>query len=308
MDLTVIIPVFNTPARYISSALKSIFQQQAASAPNIVFVDDHSTDEETLAALSKIATESRVEVLTNAGMKGPGGARNFGVSKTTTDWLFFLDADDLLVPGAFALFERSAHDNPDAHWISGQFVNWYPDGHYEYLDGKPYSPEPISDCFQLEILHRPVKQFISLTPITQGTYCLRRNLYDRIGGFDESYMVGEDWLMWMKCAREADLYLYAQVVLHQRRGHTSLMSSQIADLRYKVYLDVYRDVRFRAWRKPLRWRIYRLCGKLAENNIQQSKWCDAASMAWLSAKAGRNDFKRWSKALILYLKCIWLRT
>ena len=63
------------------------------------------------------------------GLLGRSQARNLAVADSKADWLFFLDADDLMHPGAFAFFEGALFEDmpPDYDAIWGLIV--------EYKDG-----------------------------------------------------------------------------------------------------------------------------------------------------------------------------
>ena len=99
--LSVIITAYNQPES-IARILTRI-----GSVPwevEIIVVDDHSDAEAQLKTLEVV---SDFHVRTGAGLYeymttngGCGGARNFGVGKTSGDWLWFVDGDDELAPGA----------------------------------------------------------------------------------------------------------------------------------------------------------------------------------------------------------------
>ena len=67
----------------------------------IIIVDDHSTDnsQEILTRLQKQNPE-KTKIFKNPG-KGGNNARNYGFSKSTGEYIQWLDADDFLLPGKF---------------------------------------------------------------------------------------------------------------------------------------------------------------------------------------------------------------
>ena len=91
--VSVIIPSHNH-GRYISNALESVLSQNIPDL-EIIVVDDGSTDD----------TEAVVKLYPNVNYyrqsnAGPSAARNFGLKKSTGDYVVFLDADDWLLPDA----------------------------------------------------------------------------------------------------------------------------------------------------------------------------------------------------------------
>ena len=93
MFVSIIVPCFNA-ALTIGATIESALEQWDVGV-EIIVLDDGSTDR----SLEITRTfEPRVRVLAGAN-QGPSIARNRGIAATTGEWLVFLDADDLLVPG-----------------------------------------------------------------------------------------------------------------------------------------------------------------------------------------------------------------
>ena len=91
-----IIPTFNRSS-LLQRTIKSALMQDPR--PQIIVVDDGSTDD-TQQMLAKFGDQ--IEVFTQPN-RGPGAARNLGVSHATGDYLAFLDSDDLFLPWASKL-------------------------------------------------------------------------------------------------------------------------------------------------------------------------------------------------------------
>jgi glycosyltransferase involved in cell wall biosynthesis len=87
-DVTVVMPAFNR-ADMIGTALDSI-ATQTVSPREVIVVDDASTDD-TVA----IARDRGVTVLTSEVNQGSGPARNRAIRAATTEWIAFLDSDDV---------------------------------------------------------------------------------------------------------------------------------------------------------------------------------------------------------------------
>jgi glycosyltransferase involved in cell wall biosynthesis len=95
--LAIVIPCFNASAT-LGSTIKSAREQRGVT-PELVVVDDGSTDNSIGIART---FEPRLRVLT--GPKGGVSAvRNRGIDETTSEWIVFLDAYDLLVFGTSRL-------------------------------------------------------------------------------------------------------------------------------------------------------------------------------------------------------------
>lgn len=93
--ISVIIPVYNAPAD-ISKCIDSLMSQTLEGI-EIIFVDDHSTDDSI--DRIKAASEGRRADITIKHLQtpkncGPGGARNAGIDNAAGEYLAFVDIDD----------------------------------------------------------------------------------------------------------------------------------------------------------------------------------------------------------------------
>ncbi len=94
--ISIIIPSYNR-ATLIKETLQSVVAQTSPDWECIV-VDDGSTDA-TIAVVSAFAkADSRIHLFQReqAYTSGGNGARQMGLEKATSDWVMFLDSDDLL--------------------------------------------------------------------------------------------------------------------------------------------------------------------------------------------------------------------
>lgn len=91
--VSVIIPCYNQ-GLYIEETLNSVFSQ---TFPNIeiIVIDDGSDDLLTKDKLSQISADSRVKYLSIEN-RGVSASRNFAINISLGDYIFPLDADDLI--------------------------------------------------------------------------------------------------------------------------------------------------------------------------------------------------------------------
>jgi glycosyltransferase involved in cell wall biosynthesis len=96
--VSVVIPCYNVAA-YLRDGLESVLAQEPRPL-EIICVDDHSSDA-TLDILREYETRYRgyITVLTHAPNRGATASRNDGLRIARGDYIQFLDADDLLLPG-----------------------------------------------------------------------------------------------------------------------------------------------------------------------------------------------------------------
>ncbi|MEG3631756.1 bifunctional glycosyltransferase/CDP-glycerol:glycerophosphate glycerophosphotransferase [Streptomyces poriticola] len=110
---SVIVPCFKVQG-FLAECLDSVLQQSYRDI-EVIAVDDCSPDGCGAILGEYAAGDDRVRVVSLPENVGLGRARNAGMAQATGDYLFFLDSDDTLTPGALrATADRLAEaDDPD---------------------------------------------------------------------------------------------------------------------------------------------------------------------------------------------------
>lgn len=112
--LTVVVPAYNVQA-YVARCIESILcQPDATSLIDLIVVVDGATDD-TLSVVQSIARRfvgcMRVVVQDNRGLSA---ARNVGVGLTSTEYVTFLDGDDIWLPDYLSsVLQTIEHNQPD---------------------------------------------------------------------------------------------------------------------------------------------------------------------------------------------------
>ena len=87
--ISIIIPCKNEE-KYISRCIDSLLRQEGASLDMEVIVVDNGSTDNTLELLEKFGSDLTHYVRTDLPISG---LRNFGVEKSTKEWIAFVDAD-----------------------------------------------------------------------------------------------------------------------------------------------------------------------------------------------------------------------
>ena len=202
-SISVVIPA-RDPRGFLEETLASVAAQTRPPTSTIV-VDDGSVDNVVVDAVAQFpaVTLIRQEPL------GCSTARNRGAAATDSDFLLFLDADDLLRPEAIQLLGTALEANPALQMVHGRV--------FEFVDSRYPPPSGVR--------HRDANVAARLP----GSTLLRRSVWNSVGGFNEQLCRGE-WIDWM--SRVVDLGLASadidDVVL-ERRLHTFNKSSPGGD-------------------------------------------------------------------------------
>ena len=108
--ISCVMPVYNAE-KYLSAAVESILSQNYPYF-ELILVDDGSTDSSPALCGEFSRKDDRVKLLSRPN-GGAAAARNAGLAAATGRYLTFVDADDILKPGAFAAIARAAASSPD---------------------------------------------------------------------------------------------------------------------------------------------------------------------------------------------------
>jgi glycosyltransferase involved in cell wall biosynthesis len=191
-SVSVVIPLFNKEAA-IERTIGSVVQQ--SSEPNeLIIVDDGSSDnsravaEQTLLG-SSVKFPWRIIRQENAGVSA---ARNHGADQSRSRFIAFLDADDEWLPKHLAEIERLAVAFPSAAVFSTATLMSDAAGRYVR------EPTGLPERF-FGLLDRPLVRFRKGRGlINSSSIAIRRDAWNRAGGFPRGSHCGEDIFLWLK--------------------------------------------------------------------------------------------------------------
>jgi peptidoglycan/xylan/chitin deacetylase (PgdA/CDA1 family)/glycosyltransferase involved in cell wall biosynthesis/SAM-dependent methyltransferase len=179
-DVAVIIPCYNL-GRTLEGAVHSALFQTRAPA-QIVVIDDGSDDPYTLQVLLRIKGP-RVRVVRQEN-RGVAFARNFGVGITQSEYLVFLDADDLMHKQYLEKATAKLDNDSTLAYFSCAFRAF---GEQEYV----WQPVP---CDLVELLARGGELHVGSM--------WRRSSWLQVGGYDETLPAFEDWDFWISACEK----------------------------------------------------------------------------------------------------------
>jgi CDP-glycerol glycerophosphotransferase len=184
--ISVILPVYAVE-EYLGACLDSILGQAPAGAPGaqgapgleVIAVDDASPDRCGAMLDDRARRDPRLRVVHLSRNGGPGAARNAGLARASGDYVWFVDADDQVAPGALAAImarlERDREpDRPDVLLID--YEELHPGGRTAPSPGRDLLRAAPAGPFTLAA--QP--QLINLT-MTSWSKLIRRGFLDRIG-------------------------------------------------------------------------------------------------------------------------------
>ena len=166
--------------------------------------------DEALDSLRSQGMDDELEIIIQDGDvesdAGQSDALNKGFAKAKGEWLFWLNADDVLLPGALAkvkgVIEGSEGHSDQVDWIAGNQL---------LID----SSRSIVRCSVGNAWHDFLYKH-SVPHVYGPSSFFRRELYHRVGGMDASLDFCMDWDLWIRFAkagaryRRIGKYLWAQ--------------------------------------------------------------------------------------------------
>jgi len=235
----VVIPCFNDGAT-LGDTVESVLQQESCE---LVVVDDGSTDPETLRVCDELRARG-ITVLRQEN-KGLSAARMKGVAATSASYVYPIDSDDMLVPGALTELADALDREPDnvaAAW--GRTVTF---GDMDMLYRRA-----ITTIDAWRVTHSAGLPYAAL---------FRRDALLAVGGW--SLRGGyEDWDLWMALAEHGYDGCHVPAYVLRYRVHGQRMWADAMARHELIYAELRRRHpalfadRWQAWRRSREpWRV-----------------------------------------------------
>ena len=175
VDVSVVVP-FRNGAHELSELLDSLVSQTHGRRWEVITVNNGSTDEAADVA-SGYGGRLPLLVIDACDRASPGYARNAGVRASRGQKLLFVDADDVVAPNYVSAMSQALDSWPfvtsrvDSEQLNPQWVR--------RAHGGPWQEDGIAS-------------FLGFLPGTGSNIGIRRELFERLGGFSEVLQGSED--------------------------------------------------------------------------------------------------------------------
>jgi glycosyltransferase involved in cell wall biosynthesis len=205
-SIDVVIPVFNRAAELVR-ALDSLASQSDGNFGVIVCDDGSSEDIAAVTTLYKNRLNLKLIRIENSG--GPARPRNVGVAASQATWISFLDSDDWWFPDRMERIRIALDDSCDLVYHKLRVTRSSQD---DDLNRPAHNPT-LGDATRTA---DPVRHMLKFgNPIPTSACVVRRELLDKIGGFEESRALSsvEDFDAWLRmCSHGARLKFLPEVL------------------------------------------------------------------------------------------------
>lgn len=192
-SLSIIIVSWNT-RQLLEKCLESILSNPSCSPSDIWVVDNHSTDESQKMVRERFSTVHLIENSVNVGF---ARANNQAIEQCTGKYILMLNPDTMVEACALEVLVNFLEENPAAGAVGAKLLNQ--DGSMQVSSYPwPTIPREILRMFYLNRIfpYTEYPQTKWKTDVAQEVdviigACLlvRREVFDRIGYFDEDYFI-----------------------------------------------------------------------------------------------------------------------
>ncbi len=205
MQISVVIPTHNR-YEFLKRALASVLSQTYQPS-EIIVIDDGSTD--NTSHIKQDFPSIKYFYQKNGGVSS---ARNLGIKKASYEWIAFLDSDDEWHKDKLKEQVAFHKQNPDI-LMSYTDEKWIRDAKEVKIPKKfkKYSGEVFDKC-------------LSYCIIAPSASIIHKDLFSKVGLFDESLEVCEDYDLWLRIAVENEIGLVDKKLITKYAGHDDQLS------------------------------------------------------------------------------------
>jgi len=204
-QVSVIIPTYNR-GWILRDAIDSVMAQDYKDYELIV-VDDGSTDN-----TPEILKNYPDIIVLKQKNRGVSAARNAGVQISKADNIAFLDSDDLWLPGKLQSQFNFFNTNPSAQICQTEEI-WIRNG--VRVNAKKRHRKQQGMIFD---------RCLDLCIISPSAVMMKKSLFIKVGGFDETLPACEDYDLWLRIASWCPVYLIEEALIIKRGGHSDQLS------------------------------------------------------------------------------------
>ncbi|QOP40872.1 glycosyltransferase [Sulfurimonas marina] len=205
MDITVVIPTYNR-YNFLKRAITSVLEQ-TYQPKEIIVVDDGSADE-----TSQIKNDFPQIKYIYQKNQGVSSARNTGIKNAKCEWIAFLDSDDLFV-------KEKLQRQVDFHKQNSEILMSYTDEIW------------IRDNQEIKIPKKFQKigkdiftENLSYCNIAPSSVLIHEQVFEKVGLFDTSLEVCEDYDLWLRILLEYEVVLIKKKLITKYAGHDDQLS------------------------------------------------------------------------------------
>lgn len=206
--VSIIIPTFNQ-SRYLGESVTSALAQSFRSN-EVIVVDDGSTDD-TPQVMARFPQVHYVRQENH----GESAARNAGIRLSAGEYIAFLDADDAFLPDKLERQVSILDAQPAVGVVYSDVYLCDADGNPQRLFSSQLGCRRVSG--------RVFESLVRGNFLTVDSVLVRREVFERVGLFDESLRTFPDWDLWLRVSADYT-FEYVDAPVARYRMHPEMVS------------------------------------------------------------------------------------
>jgi glycosyltransferase involved in cell wall biosynthesis len=179
---SVIIPLYNKE-NFVLKTIDSILNQSFNNF-EIIIVEDCSTDR-SLSIVSRVI-DQRIRVVKHSENKGLSAARNTGIKNATCNYIVFIDADDLWNPNFLEEIFQLIKTYPKSQLYATNYREIYRNSNAILPTNN------ITNLNEQSVIENYFELSLAQPLYCHSGFCLHKDVFDRVGFYDESIRYAED--------------------------------------------------------------------------------------------------------------------
>ncbi|HUN21923.1 MAG TPA: glycosyltransferase [Anaerolineales bacterium] len=220
--LSVVLPVYNG-ALYLKSNLDSLFSQ-SFSEYEVLICDDHSTDGSKAIIQSYVDKHNNIRFWQNSHNKGLFPTLNFLFSQAHATWVRIWSQDDIMLPQCleteYAFISKQLEINPLLGMVYCRVNHIDENDKITYFNRNDNTPMVIKPKLAAQLFF-----YHGSLPGNIANVGIRKDVWAKVGGFDESMRIAGDFDLWERISNTYDIGFINQHLMYLR-NHSNQLSRQ----------------------------------------------------------------------------------
>jgi glycosyltransferase involved in cell wall biosynthesis len=213
--ITFVIPVFNLNSLFLERCINSILSQRTNKDFEIIIIDDFSP----VSIDEKRFLNKKIKIIKNSSNKGISYCLNLGINESKGRYLCWVSYDDFIFSSKTEIqynymnnlsLDLSYH----SYIVSFEKNNLFNKENPEII----FAKNPKNGNFLIK------KECF----INGSTIMVKKDLFSKIGTFNEDLRFNQDWDFWIRALNSKDIrYFGINEILGVRTEHSSNLSNKI---------------------------------------------------------------------------------
>jgi glycosyltransferase involved in cell wall biosynthesis len=261
-QVSVIIPAYNAMA-YLPETLQSVLGQSFQDF-EVLIINDGSSD--GIEEWAKTIQDRRVRLISQVN-QGLSGARNTGIYRSQSDYIAFLDADDLWASTKLEKQARCLEAHPDV----GLVYTWTAlINEVGIPTGRIFVNHAEGEVWQSLILHNIVE--------SGSGAMVRRECFATVGIFDRNLRsFVEDWDMWLRIAARYPFKVIKEpLVYYRQHGNSASKDWEAMERSFQIVIE----------------KAFDSAAAELQGLKPQSYGCARMCLAWKALQSQKKDFEK----------------